>query len=173
MSASLWSASGLRPELVLALGFWGLGLTERRLRVGHSNGQGFGRRVGSWLLMGRPGALDRLAGDFQVLDDLRPRPDRGALARLGGMLDQLVQPWVAPAVTGRLYCQGSPPGCRVAQPLASDGRNLPLHKGSRLHRNPARRNLTHSATLASAFLPITLRTRIRFPLGTSSAPLLL
>lgn len=102
-----WVSSGLRP------GFpGGLGLTRRRLWVGHGHGEGFGRGVGSWLLMGRPGALDRLAGDFEVVDDLRPRPDRGALPRLGGVLDQLVQPWIAPAVTGRLDCQRSPPGSR-------------------------------------------------------------
>ena len=158
--------SGLRPEFLLRLG-----LTERRLRVGHGHRQGFGRGVGSWLLMRRPGALDRLAGDFEVIDDLRPRPDRGALTRLGGVLDQLVQPWISPVVTGRLDCQGSPPGSRGPTDCKQRP-DLPLHKGSRLHRNPARPNLTHSANPASAYFAITLWPRIRFPTGTPRPPLL-
>jgi hypothetical protein len=132
MSASLGFASGLRLGLPA-----GLGLTRGRLWVGHGHGQGIGRGVGSRLLMGRPGALYRLPGDFEVVDDLRPRPDRGALTRLRGVLDQLVQAWIAPAMTGRLDCQSSPPGSR-GPTVCKRRPDVPLHKGSRLHRNPAR-----------------------------------
>src|SRR3954452_10082126 len=51
--------------------------------------------------MRRPGPRDRLAGDLQVVDELRPGPDRGAFpgrVGLGGVLDQLVQARVAVAV---------------------------------------------------------------------------
>jgi hypothetical protein len=161
MSASLGFASGLRLGLPA-----GLGLTRGRLWVGHGHGQGIGRGVGSRLLMGRPGALYRLPGDFEVVDDLRPRPDRGALTRLRGVLDQLVQAWIAPAMTGRLDCQSSPPGSRgptvckrrpgppIAQRIPAAPESCPS----------ARPNLTQSAILASAFLAITLWARIRFPI---------
>src|ERR1700722_17710974 len=49
--------------------------------------------------MRRPRAGDRLPGDLEGVNELRPRPHRGALARLRRVLDELVQPRIVPAVT--------------------------------------------------------------------------
>src|SRR3984957_1423549 len=48
--------------------------------------------VGARFLVRRPRAGDRLPGDLEVVDELGPRPDRGAPAGLGRVLDQLQQP---------------------------------------------------------------------------------
>jgi hypothetical protein len=57
------------------------------------------------LLMRGPWALHRLPGDFQIVDDLRPRPDRRALTCLRSSFHDFVETWVAPTVTRRLDCQ--------------------------------------------------------------------
>ena len=58
-----------------------VGRSGWRVRVGYRDRERLCFRVGPALLVWWPRALDRLAGDLQVLDQLRPRPHRGALAR--------------------------------------------------------------------------------------------
>ena len=70
-------------------------LPTRSLRIRHSSRHRVGIGIGTSLLVRRPRPLDRLSGDFEIVDNLRPRPDRRACAFLGCVLDDLVQPRVA------------------------------------------------------------------------------
>ena len=74
----------------------GLGCRGGRLWIGHGDRKGLVAGVGPPLLMGWPRSLHGLPGHLQVVDQLRPGPDRGALAGLRSVLDQLVQPRIAP-----------------------------------------------------------------------------
>jgi hypothetical protein len=100
MSASLGPCSGLRPGIQV-----GRALRRERMRVAHCHRKRFGRRVGPRLLVRRPRSLDGLAGHLEVVNDLRPRPNRRALAGFGGVLNQFVQAWITSTVTRRLDCQ--------------------------------------------------------------------
>src|SRR5688572_15108648 len=112
MALSFWG-----PEKVLELercwGRWvgpssGLG-GPLRAWIGDGDRPGLDLgRVGAWVLVGWPRSLHRLSGDLQVVDELRPRPHRGALAGLGGVLDDFVQPGVPGTVAGGLDRQRDP-----------------------------------------------------------------
>src|SRR5579862_3218269 len=69
-----------------------------RFRVGYRHRQRFVVGIRPGLLMRRPRSGHRLAGDLEVVDQLRPGPDGRALPGLGRVLDQLVKPRVAAAV---------------------------------------------------------------------------
>jgi hypothetical protein len=73
--------------------------------VAHCHGKRFGLGVRPRLLVRRPRSLYWLAGHLEVVDDLRPRPDRRALAGLRGVLNQFVQAWITSTVTRSLDCQ--------------------------------------------------------------------
>jgi hypothetical protein len=77
-------------------------------RVGNGHGQRFIAGVWTGLLMWRPWTLHRLAGDLEVLDHLGPGPDRGALSGFRGVLDELVDPGIAPAASGRVFAHAVP-----------------------------------------------------------------
>jgi hypothetical protein len=70
-----------------------------RLGIGHGDRERLRCRIRPRLLMRRPGALYRLPCHFEIVDDLGPGPDGGALPRLGGVLDQLEETRIAPTVT--------------------------------------------------------------------------
>ena len=70
--------------------------------TGYGDGQRVFLRVRPRLLVRRPRSWHRLAGDLEVVHQLGPGPDGGALARLWRVLDQLVQTWVAATVPAGL-----------------------------------------------------------------------
>jgi hypothetical protein len=97
IDVSLLARSGLAARVEA-----GSALAWERLRIGYRHGKRLGLGIGSPLLVWGPRSLNRLAGHLEVLDYLRPGPDGGALAGLGGLFDQLVEAGIATAVTRRL-----------------------------------------------------------------------
>src|SRR5262249_9866452 len=124
-----WSCSSERfPGLALAGGraCSGRFLLSPCLRVGHRHRERFVIGVRAPFLVRWPWPRHRLAGDLEVVDQLRPGPDGRALPGLRRVLDQLVQAWIALAVTVGFDPHGAAPyvgQClRVVTPMSSHDR---------------------------------------------------
>src|SRR4029079_392486 len=84
----------------------GTGTSGLHVRVGNRHRQGLVGRVGAGLLGRRPRPRHRLGRGLQVLRELGPRPDRGALPGLRRVLDQLVHAPVRHPPTPPRACGG-------------------------------------------------------------------
>src|SRR5215472_4175572 len=84
------------------------------MRVSHRYRQSVLFRVRPRLLVWRPWTGHRLASDLEIVDELGPGPDGGALAGLRRVFDQLVQTRIPVAMPVGLYSHGTLPAFRRA-----------------------------------------------------------